>query len=153
MLICEVSKKSKNQSAICYASQFAKLQLFSFKNADYKMYYIKCFYQDCLLQTLMIHMTVGEARAPFLCVYYFDLPTSIPTFACIFTVRWLPQIFNRTSFNYQAATWWDLPSYWITVWLIHYGMFVSVCLLKDFILGFLLRQIDIGNQCIWGEKK
>ena len=73
----------------------------------------------------------GSEGTIFICVYYFDLPASIPTFACIFTVRWLPQIFNRTSCNYQAATWWDLPSYWITIWLIHYGMYISVCLLND----------------------
>ena len=33
-------------------------------------------------------------------------------------VRWLSHIFNRNACVYQIATWWDLPSYRITIWLI-----------------------------------
>ena len=32
-------------------------------------------------------------------------------------VRWLPRNFNRTTYNYQAATRWDLQP-WITIWFI-----------------------------------
>ena len=39
-------------------------------------------------------------------------------------VRWLSRIFNRNACIYQAATQWDLPPYWIIVWLIDYAMFV-----------------------------
>ena len=38
-------------------------------------------------------------------------------FATLF-VRWLSRIFNRNACVYQAATRWDLPPYWITIWLI-----------------------------------
>ena len=31
---------------------------------------------------------------------------------------WLSSISNRNAFVYQTATRWDLPPYWITIWLI-----------------------------------
>ena len=33
-------------------------------------------------------------------------------------VRWLLHIFNRTACIYRTATQWDLPPYWIIIWLI-----------------------------------
>ena len=51
-------------------------------------------------------------------------------------VRWLSHISNRTACIYQAATRWDLPPYWITIWLIDYVMLTFVCLLVDLIQGF-----------------
>ena len=33
-------------------------------------------------------------------------------------VRWLSHIFNHNARIYQTATWWDLPPYQITIWLI-----------------------------------
>ena len=64
-------------------------------------------------------------------------------------VRWLSRIFNRTACKYQNATRWDLPPNWNTIWLIDEKMLISVCLHDDFLLGFLLQQIDIGNRWIW----
>ena len=51
-------------------------------------------------------------------------------------VRWLSHIFNRTVCIYQAATWWDSPSYQITIWLIDDVKLIFVCLLFVLILGF-----------------
>ena len=44
--------------------------------------------------------------------------------------------FYRTASIYQTATRWDLPPYWITIWLIDDAMSIFVCLLNDLILGF-----------------
>ena len=51
-------------------------------------------------------------------------------------MRWLSHISNRTACIYQTATRWDLPPYWITIWLIHDVMLIFVCLLVDLIQGF-----------------
>ena len=53
----------------------------------------------------------------------FHSTTSIPsqTFRHLFAtlqVRWLSHIFNHNTCIYQTATWWDLPPYQITIWLI-----------------------------------
>ena len=61
-------------------------------------------------------------------------------------VRWLSHIFNRTACIYQTATWWDLPSYWITICLIDDVNLVFVCLLRDLILGFCDRNLDSWNR-------
>ena len=52
-------------------------------------------------------------------------------------VRWLSHIFNRTACacSYQTASWWDVPPYRITIWLIDV-MLISVCLPDNLILGF-----------------
>ena len=42
-------------------------------------------------------------------------------------VRWLSHIFNCTASIYQTATWWDLPPYRITIWLID-DVALSFCL-------------------------
>ena len=55
----------------------------------------------------------------------------------------------ETTCNYKTASWWDLPPYWNTIWLINYGMLISIWFLDDLILGFLLQQFDIGNQWVW----
>ena len=47
--------------------------------------------------------------------------THSQTFTYIFTtlhVRWLSRIFNRNACVYKTVTRWDLPSNWITIWLI-----------------------------------
>ena len=46
----------------------------------------------------------------------------------ILHVRWLSHIFNRNACIYQTATRWDLPLYWITIWLID-DVTLSFCLL------------------------
>ena len=50
-----------------------------------------------------------------------------------FACRWLSHIFNHNAYVYQTATRWDLPPYWITIWLI--DRWCNVCLLDDLILG------------------
>ena len=57
----------------------------------------------------------------------------------------LPHTFNRIACNYQAATRWDLPPYWITIWLIDDVMLIFVCLLADLILGFGYRNLAWVN--------
>ena len=61
------------------------------------------------------------------------------TFSHLFATlheRWLSHVFNRDACIYQTATRWDLPPYWITIWLIDDVMVIFVCLLVDLILGF-----------------
>ena len=59
-------------------------------------------------------------------------------------------IFSRIASVYQTAIRWDLPPYWIKIWLIDNTFLVFVCLLDDLILSFyLLQQLNTGNQCIW----
>ena len=61
-------------------------------------------------------------------------------------VRRLSHIFNRIVCIYQAATWWESPSYRITIWLIDDVKLIFVCLLFVLILGFLLQLFDTGDQ-------
>ena len=106
------------------------------------------FCQDFLSRTLTSHRTAGEGRGPF---FFFHSTTSnfSRTFTHLFItlpVRWLSHIFNRTACIYQTATWWDLPSYWITICLIDDVNLVFVCLLHDLILGFFERNLDSWNR-------
>ena len=62
----------------------------------------------------------------------FRSTTSTPsrTFRHLFAtlhVRWLSHNFSRTTCIYQTATRWDLPPYWITIWLID-NVTLSFCL-------------------------
>ena len=62
----------------------------------------------------------------------------------ILHVRWLSHTFNRSACVYQTATRWDLPSHWITIWVIDW--WCNVCLLTWWINSrFLLQWFDIGN--------
>ena len=45
-------------------------------------------------------------------------------------------MFNHTVCIYQIATQLDVPTYWITIWLIDDVMLIFVCLLDDLILGY-----------------
>ena len=62
-------------------------------------------------------------------------------------VRWLSRIFNCNACVYQTATRWDLPPYWITIWLIDWlidnGIFVY--LLDELILGFCYGDLTCGK--------
>ena len=72
----------------------------------------------------------GKGGEPFF--FHSTTSTHSHIFRYIFAtlhVRWLSYIFNRTTCIYQTATWWDLPSYWITIWLFDDVMLTSVCLL------------------------
>ena len=63
-------------------------------------------------------------------------------------VRWLSHIFNCNACVYQTATRWDLPPYWITIWVIDW--WCNVCLFTWWInIRFSLQRFDIGNQWIW----
>ena len=66
-------------------------------------------------------------------------------------VRWLSYIFNRTACIYQAVTRWDLPPYWITIWMIDDVILTFVCLLDDLILGFCYSNLTrwIWNRWNW----
>ena len=63
-------------------------------------------------------------------------------------VRRLSRIFNCNACVYQTASRWDLPPYWITIWVIDW--WCNVCLFTWWIdTGFLLERFDIGNRWIW----
>ena len=55
-------------------------------------------------------------------------------------VRWLSHIFNCTTCIYQTAVQWNLPPYWITVWLIDDILSVR-CIINWLILNNLQEQL------------
>ena len=67
-------------------------------------------------------------------------------------VRWLSRIFNRNACVYQTATWWDLPPYRITIWLIDWWS--NVCLFTwhdELILHFVTaiwhgKPVDLNSR-------
>ena len=68
-------------------------------------------------------------------IFWFHFTTSIRsrTFRHLFAtlhVRWLSRIFNRNACVYQTATWWDLPPYRITIWLIDDLLLIFVLVLQ-----------------------
>ena len=72
-------------------------------------------------------------------LFHSTISTCSQTFRYLFAtlnVRWLSHIFNCNACIYQTGTWWDLPPYWITIWLIDDVMLIFACLLIDLILGF-----------------
>ena len=96
------------------------------------------FYQGFLSRTLTTHRTAGEGRGPSL--FHSTTSTRSRTFRHLFAtlhVRWLSHIFNCTACIYQTATRWDLPLYWITIWLFHDVMLISVCVFDVLILVFV----------------
>ena len=101
------------------------------------------FSQAFLSRTLKNHRTAGDGRGPsIILLYRFHPLTNIQIFATLqvrwlsHILRWLSHIFNCNACIYQASTRWDLPPYWITIWLIGDVMLIFVCLLVDLILGF-----------------
>ena len=85
-----------------------------------------------------------DSRGPsFLLLYHFHKYSDIYLLATLH-VGGLSHIFNRNACIYQTATWWDLPPYRITIWLIDDVMLIFVCLLDELILGFVTA--------IWHEK-
>ena len=58
-------------------------------------------------------------------------------------VRWLLHIFNRTTCIYQTATQWDLPPYWIIIWL---------CDIKFFCLYTWWFDFSFFATAIWDGK-
>ena len=76
-------------------------------------------YRSFLSQILTSHRIVGEGRGRYL--FPSTASVHLRTFRHLLAtlhVIWLSRNFNRTACNYQAAPRWDLPTYWITVWLI-----------------------------------
>ena len=85
-------------------------------------------------------------------LFYCATSTRLRTFRHLFAtlhVRWLSRIFNRTACIYQIATRWDLPPYWITIWLIGDAMLFFCFITWWFDSRFLLQQFDTWNQWIW----
>ena len=99
--------------------------------------------------TLTIHRTSGKGRDHLL----FHSITSIRLrtlrhLPATLHVRWLSCLFNRNACVYQADTQWDLPHYWITIWVIDW--WCNVCLFTWWIdTRFLLQRFDIGSRWIW----
>ena len=63
-------------------------------------------------------------------------------------VRWALGSFNGTALVYQTATWWDLRTSWITIWLI--DSWCNICLFTWwFDSRFLMHQFDCENPWIW----
>ena len=84
-------------------------------------------------------ITGQQAKGEDHLLFYSTAFTRSRTFRHLFAtlqVRWLSHIFNCNACIYQTATRWDLPPYWITIWLIDDVMLIFVCLLVDLILGF-----------------
>ena len=80
-------------------------------------------------------------------LFHSTTSTCSRTFRHLFStlhVRWLSHIFNHTTCIYQTATWWDLPPYQITIWLIDDVTLVFVCLCDD-LIWFLVTAIWDGK--------
>ena len=97
-----------------------------------------------LLQTLTIHRNEGKGRGPSL---FFSTTWPISrTFRELFAtlhVKWLPHTFKHKVCNYQTSTWWDLPRFWLTNWLIDDGILIIVDLMMlDFIIAILTQESD-----------
>ena len=105
--------------------------------------------QGFLSRTLTMHRTARVGRGPsFIPPYHFHPLKNIQNLFATLHVRWLSHIFNRIACIYQTATWWDLPPYRITIWVIDW--WCNVCLFTWWIdTRFLLQRFDIGNRWIW----
>ena len=105
------------------------------------------FNQGFLSRALATHRgQQGKGGDHFL--FHSTISTRSQTFRHLFEtlhVRWLSHIFNRTTCIYQTADRWDLPPYWITIWLIDEVTLIFLCLLDDLILGFWLQQSWYGK--------
>ena len=112
--------------------------------------YFYIFFQGFLSRALTTHSTVGEGRGPFL----FHSTTStvhknwdIYLQLCMWDGS---HIFNCIACICQTATWWDLPFYRITIWLIDDVMlFIYFLFTRWFDSRFLLQQFDKRN---WREQ-
>ena len=65
--------------------------------------------------------TGQQGKGGYHLLFHSTTSTCSRTFRHLFAtlhVRWLSRIFNRNACVYQTATRWDLPPYWITIWLI-----------------------------------
>ena len=85
-------------------------------------------------------------------LFHSTTSTRSQTFRHLFAtlhVRWLSHIFNCTACIYQAATWWDLPPYRITIWLTD-DVTLSFCLFMWWFDSrfFLLQQFETWNRWI-----
>ena len=69
--------------------------------------------------------------------FHFLPLTNIRRFICNFACEMNTTIFNCVGCNYRIAIPWDLPPYWITIWLTDDEMLILVRLLDDLILGLL----------------
>ena len=77
-----------------------------------------------------LRLTGQQGKGGDLLLFHSTTSTRSRTFRHLFAtlhVRWLSHIFNRTVCIYQTATWWDVPPYRITNWLID-DMTFSFCL-------------------------
>ena len=80
--------------------------------------------------------------------FYFSLP--VPPayeYSDIYLQRFIWDdfyVFLIATRVYQTATWWDLPPYWITIWLIHW--WCNVCLFT----GWFESRFFVT--AIWHEK-
>ena len=92
--------------------------------------------------SLTIHWTAGEGRGPS----WFLSPTSSRSGIFrhnleLFMWDTLPRIFNQIICKYQAATCWNLPTYWIPICSIHDGILISVCLDDQLVPFFFITVI------------
>ena len=74
----------------------------------------------------------GKGGPSFIPLYHFHALTNIQTFICNFTHERLSHVCNLNACIYQTATWWDLPPYQITIWLID-NVILIFCLLTCWI--------------------
>ena len=106
------------------------------------------FYQGFLHRNWQREGTEREGKGPsFISLYNFHRSRTLRNLFATLRVRWVSRIFNRNPCVYQTATWWDLPPYEITIWMIDW--WCNVCLFTWWIdIRFLLHRFDIGNWSI-----
>ena len=140
--------------APCYQSWDIRFQVVKFPVGEYISLVLAILLRICFFLSGFSFTDTDvsqDSRGREGTIFFFHSTTSnfSRTFTHLFItlpVRWLSHIFNRTACIYQTATWWDLPSYWITICLIDDVNLVFVCLLRDLILGFCDRNLDSWNR-------
>ena len=137
----------KKSCSIESVSKLAKLDVLlkiCFVAGNIEVLFFYFFLSGFFSRTLATHRTAGDHL-----LFYSATSTCSRTFRHLFAtlnVRWLLHIFNRNACIYQTATRWDLPPYQITIWLIDDMILIFVCLLVDFILGFVTAVWHGRNQ-------
>ena len=135
-------------------SWFCKLSLWSYRGNEIKCYkrYMEMFFSIRVFFHRHWRFTGQQGKRGHHALFFSVTSTRSWAFRHLFAtlrVRWLPRIFNRIACNYQAATQWVLPSYWIAI-SIDWWCNVSFCLFSWwFDSRFLLQYFVIGSRWIW----
>ena len=82
----------------------------------------------------------GKGGLSFIPLYHFHPLTSIQRFICNFPCEMtVTRIFSHNAYVYQTANRWDLPPYWITIWLIDWLIYWLINWLIERLIDWLIN--------------